>query len=303
MILEPPDLLALRLAETRHYLFDHPDLRNAGFTIQAYRARLDRLASAGILRSFHLTLVVPPLAGGNWAWAALLGRAEAPYDTAHQLTSRLPFITEILFNACFPANIGPNLALLFFSRDLENETRFIQNLAGLRELEVFKIREYSYPVSLPLSGEEKAFIRFLIRNPDADAQTISTHFGQNENWVRAKLDRLLWTEENHFGIFRIQPAIDWSKAENFGHFHFLLETGHRPEEIARLTAENGFQLVMSGRPLGGRYLTLEADVWGMPELINRIDLLERLNGVRVVAIVYNQEVLINTTWVEKLLGT
>lgn len=303
MILEPADLLALRLAETRHYLFDHPDLENAGFTIQTYQERLARLQNEGILRSRHLTLFVPPLLGGNWVLAALLTRAEAPYDTASQLVSRLPFVTEILFNATFPAGIGHNLALLLFSRDLENETRFLESLPGLRDLEVFRIREYAYPVSLPLSGEERAFLRFLFHNPDADAPAIAAHFGQNENWVRAKLDRLLWTADNRTGIFRIQPAIEWSKAENFGHFHFLLETGHRPEEISRLTAESGFQLVMSGRPISGRYLTLEADVWGIPDLISRIDLLERLNGVRVAGIIYNQELVINTAWVEKLLAT
>jgi hypothetical protein len=263
MILEPQDIQALRLAETRPFYFEDPRLTTAGLTLTEFRQRIDRLTAAGIIRSFHLTLVVPPLLGGDWIWAGIMAKAEQPYELAHQLIARIPFITEVLFNACFPANIGPNLALLFFSRDFENETRFIQTLPGLREIEVFKIREYSYPVSLPLSGEEKAFVRFLQQQPAADAETIAARFGSNRNWVRAKLERLLWTEENHSGIIRIQPSIDWSKAENFGHFHFLLKTGHRPDQLARLIDDHNFSLVMSGRLISNRYLAIEADVWGI----------------------------------------
>jgi hypothetical protein len=302
MLLQPIHIQALRYAESRAYYYEDPGLTAAGFSLAEYRKLIAQLCAGGIIHSFHLTLMVPPLLGGTWVWAGILGRAEHPYETAHRLTTRLPFVTEILINSCFPANIGSNLALLFFSRDFENETRFIQNLSELHDVEVIKIAEYNYPVTLPLSSEEKKFIRFLIESPDADAETISARFGQNPNWVRSKIDRLLWTDKNPSGIFRIQPSIDWSKAENFGHFHFLLETGHRPEQIGRLLADQNFQMVMGGKPLAGRYITVEADVWGIPDLYQRIDFLEKLQGVRVAGLIYNQELLINDYWVVKTIG-
>lgn len=302
MTLEPQDITALRLVESRFYHFDDPALTAAGLTWDWYRNRINRLCAGGVIRSFHLTLLVPPILGGNWVWAAILGSAENPYETSRQLITRLPFVTEILFNSCLPANIGPNLGLLFFSRDFESETRFINSITELRQLQVIKIAEYPYPVSQPISREEKAFIRLLYHNPGADAQTIASAFGQNLAWVRAKIERLLWTKENRSGIIRIQPSIDWSKAQNFGHFHFLLETGHRPEQIARLIGDHGFELVLSGRPISGRYLGVEADVWGIPDLYQRIEFLEKLNGVKVAGVIYNQELLINDRWVEKIIG-
>ncbi|MGC8798549.1 MAG: hypothetical protein ACP5PK_07825 [candidate division WOR-3 bacterium] len=302
IILEPRDITALRLAETRPFYFQDPLLTSAGFTLTEYRQRLNRLTTAGIIRSFHLTLFIPPLLGGNWVWAGIMTRADQPYETAHQLIDRIPFITEILFNTCFPANLGPNLALLLFSRDLETETRFIQTLPGVRETQVFKINEYPFPVSLPLSGEEKALIRFLLQHPDTDAETIAANFGQSLNWIRAKLDRLLWTQDNRNGIIRIQPSINWSNAENFGHFHFLLETGYRPDQLAPLIADHNFTLIMSGTLISNRYLGVEADVWGIADLFQRLEFLEHLHGVRVAALIYNQEVLINDHWVSRTIG-
>jgi hypothetical protein len=237
--------------------------------------------------------------GGNWVWAAMLARTNQPLEQAQNLTRRLPFVTEILVNSCLPANIGPNLGLLFYSRDFENENRFIHSTAGLQDIEVFKIQEYSYPVALPLSRDEQALVRFLAANPQSDSSGIATAFGQNENWVRAKLERLLWTENNRTGIIRIQLGIDWSVCANFGHFHFLLETGHRPEQVAKLVADRNFEPVLGGRPICGRYLGVEADVWGISDLFQRVEFLEKINGIRVAGVISNREILINSDWVLK----
>ncbi len=308
MIIEPLDVVALRLAEARSYfLAQHTQdfaalLDNAGMTGEDYIKRLHRLRQAGLIRSFHLTIIVPRLLGGKWVWAAMLAKTQNPLENAKILTSRLPFVTEILINSCLPQDVGPNLGLLFYSRDFDNEIRFIQASSGLQDVEVFKIQEYSYPVALPLSRDEQGFLRFLANNPQADIGAIVSAFGQNENWVRAKLDRLLWNEKNPSGVFRIQADIDWSVVNNFGHFHFLLETGHRPEQIVKLLGDEGFQLILAGRPVSGRFVGVEADVWGLSDLLRRVEFLEKINGIRVAGVIYHREVLIHSVWVLKIIG-
>lgn len=309
MFIEPLDVTLVRLAEARSYsLAQYTQdfstlLENAGLNWQDYLKHIHHLHQTGLIRAYHLTLVVPPLLGGNWVWAAMLAKTDNPLELAANLTSRLPFVTEILINSCLPQNIGPNLGLLFYSRDFDNEIRFIHATSGLQDVEVFKIQEYSYPVALPLSQEEQAFVRFLATNPQSDSGSLASAFGQNENWVRAKLERLLWTEKNRTGIIRIQADIDWSVGINFGHFHFLLETGHRPEQIVKLIGDDNFQLILGGRAITGRYIGVETDVWGLSDLLRRVEFLEKINGIRVAGIIYHREVLINSGWVLKTIGT
>ncbi len=302
MLLEPKDLQVLRLAEAKSFYFSDEELSGTGISLPEYQLRLARLQEGGVIRSFHLTLVVPPLLGGNWVWAGVLIRTNDPYGTGQRLVARLPFVTEILVNQAMPADIGHNLALLFYSRDLEIETRFIQSVSELAQVEIYKIKDFSYPVAFPISREERSFIRFLFENPGVGVHKISSAFGQNINWIKTKLLRLLWTEENRSGIIRIQFSVDWSKADNLGHFHFLLETGYRPEQLIKLISDENFALVLGGKPVNSRYLVVESDVWGIPDLIRRLDFLERINGVRVAGVVYNREIRINSSWVANTLG-
>lgn len=302
MIIEPADVAAVRLAESRA-LFPSPvDLARAGLEPDEYRRRIAQLVAAGVIRSFHLTLVVPPLMGGSWVWAAVLAQSDRPLESARHLVSRLPFVTEIVINASLPLGIGPNLALLFYSRDFETETRFIRSLTGLKQLEVFRIQEFSFPVSVSLSREEKSFIRFLMENAGLDSEAIAANFGQTVTWVQAKLERLFWTENNRTGVVRIQPTIDWTRVSNFGHFHFLVETSHRPEQLVKLLGDQGMGLVLGGREINGRYIGIEADIWGIARLMEQVEFLDRITGIRVAAILYNREVIINDEWVGRTIA-
>ncbi len=308
MIIEPADVTTIRLAEARSYfLAQYTEgfttlLENAELDWHNYQRRIHNLQKRGLIRTFRLTMVVPPLLGGNWVWAAMLAKSPNPLQHTKNLHGRLPFVTEVLINSSLPPNLGPNLGLLFYSSDLENEIRLIHSTSGLEDVEVFKIQEYSYPVALPLSRDEEALVRFLANNPQSDTSSIAGAFGQNENWIKAKLERLLWTERNRTGIIRIQAEIDWSVCANFGHFHFLLETGHRPEQIVKLVGDENFELVLAGRRISGRFVGVEADVWGIADLLHRIEFLERINGIRVTGVVYHREVLINNAWVLKTIG-
>ncbi len=303
MVLERSDLTVIRLLEKRGLFWRGEELSDAGIERDDFLEGVRRLVDSGLIRSFHLTLMVPPLLGGNWVLAALWARADEPRRSVSELVARIGFVNEIFINSGLPVNIGPNIALLFYSRDLEGETRFIKNLSGLSGVEVFRVQEYSFPVSLPLSREERTFLRFLADNPGIDLDGVARAFGQSAGWVQAKLDRLFWSDKNPAGVFRIMPSLDWTRCVNFAHIHFLVETGHRPEVLSKLIAAGGMELVLGGRQIAGRFVGVEADVWGIAEMMERGAFLNRLSGVRVIGVVYHQELLIQDEWVRRVLGT
>lgn len=301
MIVEKLDIAAIRLCERRGMFPGEGELAEAGLRREEYGERLRRLSSAGIVQSLNAILVVPPLLGGDWVWAGVLASASRPFGVANALAKKLPFVTETILNLGLPEKLGPNLALLFYSRDFETEAQFIRSASGMEYHEVYRVAEYSFPVALPLSSEERALLKRIVRFPGSDVAALATELDRSEAWVRTKLDRLLWTEANRSGVVRIQPELDWTRADNFGHFHFLLETGHRPEQLGRLVEDMGFEPVLEGRPYRERYVQLEADLWGVPDLMGRVSMLDQLAGVRVAGVVWNQRVKVNSSWSAGLL--
>ncbi|MEO0085390.1 MAG: hypothetical protein ABIK37_02025 [candidate division WOR-3 bacterium] len=300
MNLERFDLVALRLAERRGWFPSETELAEVQLTREEFGRRLRRLKEAALIREFRATLAVPPLLGGDWVWGAVLAQTAKPLNVASALIAKLPFVTEVMLNSGLPEGLGPNLALLFYSREFDTEARFIQSVAGVEYHEVYRVAEYSFPVAMPLSSDERLLVRHLVKNPAADIPAIGAALGRDEKWVRAKLDRLLWNELNGSGVLRVQPELDWSRVENFGHFHFLIETGHRPEQLTRLTSEQGLSLVLGGRLFRNRYVQLEADVWGVSELMDRVTFLNQIAGIRVAGVAWNRQATVNSAWVARL---
>ena len=300
MILEKNDVAALRLAEARGWFPTDGEMAAVGLKPAEYAERLRRLCSLGIIRGFKTTLVVPPLLGGDWVWAAVLASAKRDLGLANALAAKLPFVSEIVLNTSLPEKVGPNLALLFYSRDFEKEADFIRNAPGIEYHEVYRVAEYSFPVALPLSKDEKELVRYLVKHPDSGIVEVGSEMGRNPTWVRAKLDRLLWSVTNRTGVLRVLPEVNWAPVENFGHFHFLLETGHRPDQLERLVGEEGLSVVFGGKTYHNRYVQVEADVWGIGKLLDKVTYLDQIAGVRVAAVLWNREVVINAKWVPGL---
>jgi DNA-binding Lrp family transcriptional regulator len=300
MILEKNDVAALRLAEARGWFPTDGEIAAVGLKSAEYTERLRRLCSLGVIRGFKTTLVVPPLLGGDWVWAAVLASAKRDLGLANALAAKLPFVSEIVLNTSLPEKVGPNLAVLFYSRDFEKEAEFIRNAPGIEYHEVYRIAEYSFPVALPLSKDEKELVRYLAKHPDSVIAEVGSEMGRDPTWVRAKLDRLLWSETNRTGVLRVLPEVNWAPVENFGHFHFLLETGHRPDQLGRLVSEAGLSVVFGGKTYQNRYVQVEADVWGIGKLLDTVTFLDQIAGVRVAAVLWNREVVINDKWVPGL---
>jgi hypothetical protein len=301
VILEKNDVAALRLAETRGWFPTDGEVVAAGMKPEEYAERLRRLCSIGVVRGFKTTLVVPPLLGGDWVWAAVLANAKNDLGLANRLAAKLPFVSEIVLNASLPEKVGPNLAVLFYSRDFDNEAEFIRNAPGIEYHEVYRVAEYSFPVALPLSGDEKELIRYLVEHPESDIAEVATKMDRSPTWARAKLDRLLWSVTNRTGVLRVLPELNWAPVENFGHFHFLLDTGHRADQLGRLVGEAGSSVVFGGKTYRKRYVQVEADVWGIGKLLDTVALLDQITGVSVAAVLWNREVIINDKWVPAVL--
>jgi hypothetical protein len=301
MILDKSDVVALRLCEERGWFATEGEIARVGLAPAEYPERLRKLSALGVVRAFKTMLVVPPLLGGDWVRAVVLANAKRALGVANALASRLPFVSEIVLNSGLPEGIGPNLALLFYSRDFAHEAEFIKATPGLEYHEVCKVSEYSFPVALPLSSDEKALVRYLVEHPDSDVAGAGAGLGRNPTWVKAKLDRLLWSEVNRSGVVQVVPEVNWSQVENFGHFHFLLETGHRPDQLERLVAEEGFSVVLGGRPYQNRYVQVEADLWGIGKLLDSVAYLNQIAGIRVAGVLWNREAVINSKWVAGLL--
>jgi hypothetical protein len=190
MILEKGDVAALRLAEQRGWFPTDGEVTAAGLKPADYAERLRRLCSLGIIRGFKTTLVVPPLLGGDWVWAAVLANAKSGLGLANALVARLPFVSEIVLNASLPDRVGPNLAVLFYSRDFDKEADFIRNAPGIEYHEVYRVADYSFPVALPLSRDEKELVRYLVEHPESEIAGVGAAMQRPQTWVRAKLDRL-----------------------------------------------------------------------------------------------------------------
>jgi DNA-binding Lrp family transcriptional regulator len=300
MILEKGDVAALRLAEQRGWFPTDAEVTAAGLRPADYAERLRRLCSLGIIRGFKTTLVVPPLLGGDWVWAAVLASAKSDLGLANVLAARLPFVSEIVLNASLPEKVGPNLAVLFYSRDFDKEAEFIRNAPGIEYHEVYQVAEYSFPVAMPLSKDERELVRHLVEHPESGIAEVGSAMERSPTWVRAKLDRLLWSDTNRTGVLRVLPELNWAPVENVGHFHFLLETGHRPDQLERLVNEVGMNVVFGGKTYRDRYVQVETDVWGIGKLLDTVAYLDQIAGVRVAAVLWNREVLIHAKWVPGL---
>lgn len=300
MIVEKGDVAALRLAEMRGWFPTDGEVAAAGLKPADYAERLQRLCSLGIIRGFKTTLVVPPLLGGDWVWAAVLASAKRDLGLANALAARLPFVSEIVLNASLPEKVGPNLAVLFYSRDFDKEAEFIRNAPGIEYHEVYRVAEYSFPVAVPLSKDEKGLTRFLVEHPNSGIADVGSAIDRSPIWVRAKLDRLLWTPANRTGVLRVLPEVNWAPVENFGHFHFLIETGHLPDQLERMVSEAGLSVVLGGKTYQNQYVQVEADIWGIGKLLDTVAFLDQIAGVRVAAVLWNREVIINAGWVPGL---
>jgi DNA-binding Lrp family transcriptional regulator len=266
-------------------------------------SRLARIESERLIQGYKVTIRIPPLLGGDWIWGCALAVISEPEKAIDQIVKNLPFVMEIMQNISVPDGIGPNLGILFYTKDFSTSAQFLRELTELNYVEFYKLREYSFPIPAPLSSGEKGLLRELYANPTASHEELSRLTNQDLVWVKEKLSRLITSPEyivtdatDDVGIMQVLPELDWRVCENFCHIHFLIEKGTEKNCLGH----NEFQPVLTGRPFRERFCQIETDLWGFDQLGAKLKTLKQSN-VNVKGIILAETNHVVNHWALQLL--
>ena len=219
--------------------------------------RLKRLRDEGLVKGFHASLFVPLLLGKKWVWGCALIQTRKQEEAAKAICNRIPFVTELVFNASVPAAIGPNLSVLFYATNFNEVKRFLNEIPDIDYVEVYQIARYDYPLAQPFSSDEGKLLKAIVDHPDALLPELAKVVRKPEDWTQAKLDRLVWDPENPNGVILVIPEFNWRVVENFAHVHFLLELSVSPKSVIDELAKSGLVPVLGGELFRNKYLQLK----------------------------------------------
>ena len=301
MRIDEVDLKLLRAIEWGGILAYNSAVKELKLDDGEIRRRLERMRGENLVRGLKATIFVPPFLGREWVWGCTLIQTSKPELVAEAITSKVPFVTEVITNAAVPTGIGYNMSVLFYATNFEEVQKFLAEIRNIEYVEVYEIGRYSFPLAQSFSTDEKHLLRAVAEHPDAGIDQLAESTGKTGDWVMAKLESLVWDPENTKGVILVLPEIDWRVAENFAHVHFLLEVSAAPENVAGQLKKKGFASVFEGRLYHNRYLLLEADVWGFDDLRARKETLDKTRGIALAGIMLAERNRVVTDWVAKLL--
>lgn len=306
MIIDAIDLKIIRTIENGGKIFQNtlatilaePNLKNEDIV-----TRLTRIESEQLIKDYKTTICVPSFMGGDWTLSCALGITNKPENTIVQISQKLPFAIEIMQNVSIPQGYGPNLSILFYTKDFPTSQQFLKEFDALSYVEIYKLREYSYPIPYPLTVEEKKLLLEIYKKPTIQFQELSQLFGQDLAWVNSKIYNLLNNPENlvndsfnDINFIQILPEIDWSNCENFQHIHFLVEKS----SCQNLPKNENFQLILSGQSFRGKFCQIECDIWGYSQLSAKLKILQQA-GINTQGIILAQSNHVINHWVGSLL--
>ncbi|MCS7258578.1 MAG: hypothetical protein NZ601_04350 [candidate division WOR-3 bacterium] len=298
MIIDRKDLEIIRSIENNG-LFPEVQKKELSISENDLINRLEKLKRHGIITGFKSVIFVPKYLGGEWAFCCVFAYAHNRNAVIKEICSRIPFVTEVWLNTNVPAECGHNLALLFYSRNVEQETRFLKEIKEISFFSWHVILRYEFPVPQELSRDEKAFLCAILEQPNASSDKWSDVCNVNKKWFESKINRLFRWKENPHGLIQILPEIKFVNAENFAHCHFIIECQDYIELIFEELKNSGFSLIspLSIQP----YFYLESDVWSLIDLSTKIRYLNSFREIKFKGIVIAEEKLIFTDWVRDLL--
>jgi DNA-binding Lrp family transcriptional regulator len=302
MRIDPTDLKLLRAIEWGGIIACNSAVKELKLDETDVRERLERLRREGLVKGLKATIFVPPFLGRDWVWGCTLIQARRPAAVADAIRRKIPFVTEVLYNTSLPAGIGYNLSVLFYATDFPEVEKFLSEIRDIDYVEVYEIGRYSFPLAQSFSADEMHLLRSVAEHPDADLALLAKLTRKPLNWVQTKLEALVWDPDNTKGVILVVPEIDWRRAENFAHIHFLLETSVAPDSVVTELKKQGFTSVFEGRRYRKKYLQLEADVWGFEDLRAKKAALDATQGVSLSGILMSEDNTVVTEWVSGLLG-
>ena len=266
-------------------------------------ARIKKIETEGVISGYKSTIFVPPFLGGDWIWGCILANAPERAKAINLILHKIPFINEIWLNSNIPLNLGHNLSAVFYSKEFDAVVKFLKELPEFSYIEAYRIANYSFPMTRIFSSEEKSLLRTLFNNPTANTQQLAEICQKNLSWVETKLDKLTWTPQNTDGVIIVLPEIHFNRIENFSHCHFVLEFNGKLDLFFDEFKALGFEIVLDGRLFQGRYLQLEADIWGFSDLIAKKLLLENYKEINICGIIFAEEMQVVSSWSEKLVSS
>jgi len=306
MLIDALDLKIIRAIENGGKIFQNnlaPILAEPNLKNEDIVTRLSRIESEQLIKDYKTTICVPRFMGGDWALSCALGITNKPENTINQISQKLPFVIEIIQNVSLPEGYSPNFSVLFYTKEFPTSQQFLKEFDALSYVEIYKLREYSYPIPPPLTVEEKKLLLEIYKKPTVQFQELSQLFGQDLVWIKTKVLNLVSNPENlendssnEIGFIQILPEIDWSDCENFRHIHFLVEKNSCPN----LPKNNEFQLVLSGQSFRGKFCQIENDIWGYNQLVAKLNILKQA-GINIHGIILAQSNHVINQWVRKLI--
>ena len=296
MKIDPIDLNIIREVENGCRIFLDLIEKRLNLSQEEIKLRLQKLESERLIQAYKVIILIPPFLGGEWSLGSCLAIATQSEGAINQIIEKLPFVTEVSQNSALPDGIGPNLGILFYTKDFPTNVQFLKELKELDYCEIYNLSEYSFPIPTPLSTKEIEFLRILFNHPIATIEEWSEMIKQDSLWIKEKLGRLVASPANESAVIQVLPELDWRVCENYCHVHFIVEKGTEPN-WAKLS---DFQPVLSSRPFRERFGQLETDLWGFDQLNARIKILKQSNVVLKGIVLAETHRVINH-WATKLL--
>ncbi len=265
--------------------------------------RLARIESENLIKKYKATILIPSFLGGDWVLACLLVDTSEPAAVIDQVIKKLPFVIEIFYNISIPKGIGPNLNILFYTKDFIASVQFLKEFSKIDYSEMHKLRDCSFPIPTPLTTNEKLILKEICLNPLISCEELTRLSSQDLTWIKEKINRLvvnpMYIQANsspNTSVLQILPEIDWAACENFRHVHFVVD---KPVDLT-IMKNCDFEPVMSGKPFRDRFYQLETDLWGFDQLVNKIESLQNAGFNMKGLILADSNIVINH-WVNKLL--
>jgi DNA-binding Lrp family transcriptional regulator len=302
MLIDKTDLVILRHLE-RAGRWLTPLSTQLKIPEEEISSRIKKLEIEGVIAGYKATIFVPPFLGGDWVWGCVLATASEREKTIERILQKIPFITEIWLNSNLPPHLGHNFSLVFYSKDFDTEVKFLKEIPEISYLEAYRISNYTFPMARIFSSEEKILIRNIFTHPTADAANLAEMCLKNLPWIQTKLEKLIWTPQNTDGVVIVLPEIHFKRIQNFCHCHFVLEISGNRDLLFDEFRTLGFDIVLDGRPFQGRYIQLEADIWGFNDLIAKKMFLETYKEVKIQGIIFAEEMRVVSDWGAKLISS
>ncbi len=265
--------------------------------------RLKILRSARIIKGYGVSLFYPPLLGGEWFWALAQMETKKPLDyLMHQFPRVTKYVSDVAQHRCLPIGYCPNVTMLFYTQDLKRSMMNLKRTRGIDYVEVYRISKYSFPVKRELSKIEQAILNDLARSPEMSTAELAESTKLSEREVSAKLDNLLWDEENKGGIALVLPNLDWTKVTNFTHIHVGLETALPETKLVKLLKTRGIDTVPYAPWFKKKYFQVESDIWNLGQLTGLFNSLAKIKKISVMGLVMARAVKILDGAKKEVLG-